>query len=210
MAQMPMQLKSNISRILNIDSIYAIILSQEYMCTKSSFTEIQTVNRNYWLFLKTYVFVLTQVKMHGYLCSASSVQEENTENATKRDNKSHCRAKRLDCQMGVIMNNNLNSSVKTWDDYKQYLRDTDPDVSQDINEIEAQARIISTMIDQRHNLNITQRDLAEMCGIPQSSVARIESGKVSPTLNTLLKIFHHLNLSMDIHQNRTDHKAVSG
>lgn len=32
------------------------------------------------------------------------------------------------------------------------------------------------MIEQRKHLELSQRDLAKLCGIPQSSIARIESG----------------------------------
>ena len=54
------------------------------------------------------------------------------------------------------------------------------------------------MIQQRHNLELSQRDLAELCGIPYSSVARIESGKSTPNLSTLLKIFNQLGLSFTV------------
>ena len=52
------------------------------------------------------------------------------------------------------------------------------------------------MIERRHDLNLSQRDLAEKCGLPQSSVARIESGKTTPNLTTLLIIFRELGLSL--------------
>ena len=45
---------------------------------------------------------------------------------------------------------------------------------------------------------LTQRDLAAMCGLPQSSVARIESCKTTPNLKTLLNIFEHLGLSLTV------------
>jgi len=37
-----------------------------------------------------------------------------------------------------------------------------------------------------------------MCGIPQSSVARIESCKTTPNLGTLLNIFQHLGLQLTV------------
>ena len=42
------------------------------------------------------------------------------------------------------------------------------------------------------------RTLAAMCGIPQSSVARIESCKTTPNLGTLLNIFQHLGLRLTV------------
>ena len=39
-----------------------------------------------------------------------------------------------------------------------------------------------------------------MCGIPQSSVARIESFKTTPNLATLIKIFRNLGLTLQVSQ----------
>lgn len=57
-----------------------------------------------------------------------------------------------------------------------------------LDEIEKISAIVGAMIEQRHNRELSQRDLAQLCGIPHSSVARIESGKTTPNLSTLLKI----------------------
>ena len=54
------------------------------------------------------------------------------------------------------------------------------------------------MVEQRTSLGLSQRELAAMCGIPQSSVARIESCKTTPNLGTLLNIFHHLGLQLTV------------
>lgn len=57
------------------------------------------------------------------------------------------------------------------------------------------------MIEKRNSLGISQRELAAMCGIPQSSVARIESYKTTPNLDTLLKLFRPLGLSLTVSNN---------
>lgn len=88
--------------------------------------------------------------------------------------------------------------MATWNDYKKHAKDTNPEIAKDINEAEAISKIVVAMIEQRHNLNLSQRELAELCGIPHSSVARIESGKSSPNLTTLLKIFKHLGLHLSV------------
>lgn len=88
--------------------------------------------------------------------------------------------------------------MATWADYKNHVREVDPEIARDIDEIEALSQIVGAMINQRRNLKLSQRDLAELCGIPHSSVARIESGKSTPNLNTLLKIFSQLGLSFNI------------
>ena len=54
------------------------------------------------------------------------------------------------------------------------------------------------MVEQRNALGLSQRELAALCGIPQSSVARIESFKTVPNLDTLLKIFQQLGLKLSV------------
>ena len=84
--------------------------------------------------------------------------------------------------------------MSTWNDYKQHVRETNPEIGADLDEVEAISQIVGTMIERRHDLNLSQRDLAALCGLPHSSVARIESGKTTPNLSTLLKIFRELGL----------------
>ena len=88
--------------------------------------------------------------------------------------------------------------MKTWNDYKTHVKSQSIEDSKTIKEIEEQAAIISTVIQQRHALGISQRELASRCGILQSSVARIESMKTTPNLDTLLKIVHQLGLKLII------------
>ena len=88
--------------------------------------------------------------------------------------------------------------MKTWNDYKDYLNSIDQDASEDIEEAEQLAYIISAIIDRRKELGLSQRDLAKMCNIPQSSIGRIESCKTIPNISTLLNIFKHLGLSFTI------------
>lgn len=71
-------------------------------------------------------------------------------------------------------------------------------IAKDIEETEEIAAIVSAMVEQRNALGLSQRDLAAMCGLPQSSVARIESCKTTPNLSTLLNIFQHLGLTLTV------------
>ena len=86
--------------------------------------------------------------------------------------------------------------MKTWNEYKEYVKKIDS--NNDIEEVEQMACIISTMKNRRKELGLSQRDLASKCGVPQSSIARIESYKTIPNLSTLLNIYNHLGLSLAI------------
>ena len=85
-----------------------------------------------------------------------------------------------------------------WTRYKNNVRATNPVLGKDIDEIEEVSNIVGAIIERRHSLELSQRDLAKLCGVPHSSIARIESGKSSPNLSTLLKIFHQLGLSFSL------------
>lgn len=86
----------------------------------------------------------------------------------------------------------------TWDEYKSNVKATDPIAKKDIEEAEARAAIVSAMIEKRNELGVSQRQLAEMCNMPQSSIARIESYKTSPNLDTLLKLLQNLGLNLTV------------
>ena len=86
--------------------------------------------------------------------------------------------------------------MATWTDYKNHVRKTNPEIGKDLDEVEAISQIVGAMIERRHDLKLSQRDLADLCGLLYSSVARIESGKSTPNLTTLLKIFRELGLNL--------------
>ena len=92
--------------------------------------------------------------------------------------------------------------MRTWNDYKEHVKAVDPELNNDIEEVEALSSIVGAMIEKRNSLGISQRELAAMCGVPQSSVARIESYKTTPNLDTLLKLFRPLGLSLTVSNNK--------
>jgi DNA-binding XRE family transcriptional regulator len=88
--------------------------------------------------------------------------------------------------------------VASWNDYKNHVRETNPEIGKDLDEVESISQIVGAMIERRHDLALSQRDLADLCGLPHSSVARIESGKSTPNLTTLIKILRELGLRLAI------------
>ncbi len=88
--------------------------------------------------------------------------------------------------------------MRTWNDYKEHVKSVSPDGKKTMDEIENLAAIVGAVIEKRNELGITQRELASLCGIPQSSVARIESFKTTPNLETLLKIMQPLGLRLTV------------
>ncbi len=88
--------------------------------------------------------------------------------------------------------------MRTWQDYKNYVKSIDSESQHDMEQIEELSSIVSSIIKRRNELGISQRALAEQCGIPQSSVARIETFKTMPKLDTLLKLMRPLGLTIQV------------
>ena len=60
------------------------------------------------------------------------------------------------------------------------------------------ATIIDLLIEQRHSQGMTQKDLAKAACLTQSVIARLESKKAIPQLDTLLKVATALGCSLEI------------
>ena len=87
-----------------------------------------------------------------------------------------------------------------WTEYKSQIKETDSLGKQLIEQAEAEAQILSAIIDRRAELGLSQRELAALCDMPQSSIARIESNRTMPRLDTLLKILGQLGLTLTVSQ----------
>ncbi len=88
--------------------------------------------------------------------------------------------------------------MRTWEDYKTHVKAISSEDKQDMEQIEELTSIVAAMIQRRTEMGISQRKLAEICSIPQSSVARIESMKTTPKLDTLLKLMQPLGLKLEV------------
>lgn len=60
------------------------------------------------------------------------------------------------------------------------------------------AAIIDLLIEQRHKQGMTQKDLAKAACLTQSAIARLESKKAMPQLDTFLKVAAALNCTLTI------------
>lgn len=88
--------------------------------------------------------------------------------------------------------------MRTWEDYKNHVKAINEEERHNMEEIEEVSEIVSSIIRRRQELGISQRDLSARCGIPQSSVARIETLKTTPKLDTLIKLMQALNLKLQV------------
>lgn len=63
----------------------------------------------------------------------------------------------------------------------------DPDFAAAWDEADAEFRVIEEMIRARAAAGLTQAEVAMRAGTTQSAIARLEGGRVSPTVETLRK-----------------------
>lgn len=52
--------------------------------------------------------------------------------------------------------------------------------------LEPEYQIIKAMLDTRNEKAMTQKQLADITGIPQADISRLENGNANPSLRTLL------------------------
>ena len=88
--------------------------------------------------------------------------------------------------------------MKTWNDYKEYASEQSPEVKADIEEASQLATLVTLIIQRRNELGLTQRELAALSGLPQSSIARMETMKTVPSIDTVLKIVKPLGLQLSL------------
>lgn len=62
------------------------------------------------------------------------------------------------------------------------------------------AELIGEIVKRRSELNLSQRDLAELTGLPQPSIARFETLDVVPRIDTIFKIIKPLGLELVVNR----------
>jgi ribosome-binding protein aMBF1 (putative translation factor) len=63
-----------------------------------------------------------------------------------------------------------------------------PDAVRDLRALQLKYRLINRLIERRHSLHWSQKDLAEQSGIAQSEISKIERGRKSPTIDTYSRL----------------------
>ena len=84
--------------------------------------------------------------------------------------------------------------------FREHLNEQlkDPTFRQTWEESELNYQVARALIKLRLDLNLTQQELARKAGVPQSVIARLESGKHSPSLRSLEKISNRLGLQVKL------------
>jgi DNA-binding XRE family transcriptional regulator len=86
----------------------------------------------------------------------------------------------------------------TWTDLETELLEEGALTKEAIVENRARATILIELITARNKNKISQRKLEELTGVRQTTITRIESGKNSPTIDTMLKILAPLGKTLAV------------
>jgi len=86
----------------------------------------------------------------------------------------------------------------TWRELETELVDSGTLSREEIAENRARASIQVELIKARNEKKISQRKLEELTGIRQTTITRIESGKNSPSIDTMLRILAPLGKTLAV------------
>ena len=90
------------------------------------------------------------------------------------------------------MNNKAVSNI-TWEEVEKELFTQEEIAASDLR-----VALINEMIKAREGKGITQRELEKLSGVAQPVIARMEKGKTSPSIDTVLKFLVPLGMTLKI------------
>lgn len=88
--------------------------------------------------------------------------------------------------------------MKKYQTFNEMFNDDKCVTPEDREHINFEVALIGKMIEAREAKGLSQRELAEISGIKQPAIARIESMKSIPQVDTLLKVLIPLGYTLEI------------
>jgi DNA-binding XRE family transcriptional regulator len=87
---------------------------------------------------------------------------------------------------------------KAIDTFSDYMNDETRVSPAERERINFEISLIGKMIEAREEKGLSQRELAEISGVKQPAIARLESLKATPQIDTLFKVLHPLGYTIEI------------
>ena len=88
--------------------------------------------------------------------------------------------------------------MKEINTFADYMADESRVTPEERQKINFEVELIGKMIEAREKKGYSQRELAELSGVKQPAIARMESLKSTPQIGTLLKILAPLGYTLSI------------
>lgn len=73
-----------------------------------------------------------------------------------------------------------------------------PEFKKEWDALEPEYQIIKAMLDTRNEKAITQKQLADITGIPQADISRLENGNANPSLRTLQRLADGMGMKLKL------------
>ncbi len=88
--------------------------------------------------------------------------------------------------------------MKKINTFADYMSDETRVSLKERQKISFEVELIGKIIEAREQKGYSQRELAELSGVKQPAIARLESMKSTPRIDTLLKILHPLGYTLSV------------
>jgi ribosome-binding protein aMBF1 (putative translation factor) len=88
--------------------------------------------------------------------------------------------------------------TKAIDTLSDYMNDETRVSPAERERINFEISLIGKMIEAREEKGLSQRELADLSGIKQPAIARLESLKATPQIDTLFKVLYPLGYTLEI------------
>lgn len=88
------------------------------------------------------------------------------------------------------------SKLRNWKEVRKEIENKL--TPEELEEIELEKDVIRATIEARKNANLTQKELSEMTGIIQPSIAKIEKFARVPQYTTLIKLLYPLGYTLKV------------
>jgi len=84
--------------------------------------------------------------------------------------------------------------------FKDFLNEQlkDEDFKAEYDALEAEFSIIQAILDARKASGLTQKDLADITGINQADISKMENGNANPSLKTLLRLANGMGMKLKL------------
>ena len=90
------------------------------------------------------------------------------------------------------------ANEKVIDTFSDYMNDETRVTPAERERINFEIALIGKMIEAREEKGLSQRELAEISGVKQPAIARLENLKATPQIDTLFKVLHPLGYTIEI------------
>ena len=88
--------------------------------------------------------------------------------------------------------------MKKYLDFDEMFNDEEYFPPEEREAVNIEAALIGKIVEAREEKGISQRDLANMTGIKQPVISRMETLKTTPQLNTILKLLVPLGYTLEV------------